>query len=265
MYCTRNILDRVQSLHAVRAAALAASVDSLVSGASLTVTALGRHLHSKAKTKHNIKRMDRLLSNAPLHQERTALYAALYHQLCQRLTRPLILVDWSDIVEHNRILLIRAALVVDGRAIPLYESVYPLSSYNSPRTHARFLTELKRLLPDTCRPIVITDAGFRGPWFRAVQALGWDWIGRVRSCVNYRLKACRLWRQTTIPLPSRHFKIAVPGSRRTLQQAPLRLPSAFVQKASPVSSLQALGPTLLKTLDQYRRRHTTARPLVDRH
>jgi hypothetical protein len=27
---------------------------------------------------------------------------------------------------------------------------------------------------------VITDAGFRAPWFRAVEAMGWHWIGRVR-------------------------------------------------------------------------------------
>ncbi len=37
--------------------------------------------------------------------------------------QPRILVDWSDIVEQQRLLLIRAALVVEGRALPLYEAV----------------------------------------------------------------------------------------------------------------------------------------------
>jgi hypothetical protein len=27
---------------------------------------------------------------------------------------------------------------------------------------------------------VVTDAGFKNPWFQAVQALGWHWLGRVR-------------------------------------------------------------------------------------
>jgi len=31
------------------------------------------------------------------------------------------------------------------------------------------------------RPIVVTDAGFRGTWVRLVQAQGWDWVGRIRN------------------------------------------------------------------------------------
>ena len=98
------------------------------------------------------------MSNSHLHAERKRLYQALCQRLCQHLTQPKILVDWSDIVEQQRLLLIRAALVVDGRAIPLYESVYPLKHYNTPRTHRHFLRELKELLPAHCRPIIITDA-----------------------------------------------------------------------------------------------------------
>jgi len=32
---------------------------------------------------------------------------------------------------------------------------------------------------------VITDSGFRGPWFRAVEALGWDWVGRIRNTIKF--------------------------------------------------------------------------------
>jgi Transposase DDE domain len=196
-----KVLSSVPTLHAKRAAALTAAVHSLLSGAFLTVTALGRRLNSPALTKHNIKRMDRLLSNSHLHAERMVIYRAVCHHLCQHLSRPFILVDWSDIVEQNRLLMIRAALVVEGRAIPLYEAVYPLEHYNSPRTHRRFLAELKTLLPAHCTPIIITDAGFRGPWFAAVEKLGWDWIGRVRNCVNYRLKSRHTWHKSTALYP----------------------------------------------------------------
>lgn len=192
-----QVLSSVPGLHIKRASALRAAVQSLLHGAFLTVTALGRGLQSPARTKHNIKRMDRLLSNPHLHTERQALYRVLCHRLCQHLPQPKILVDWSDIVEQERLLLIRAALVVEGRAIPLYEAVYPLKLYNTPRTHQRFLRELKALLPTHCRPIIITDAGFRGPWFRAVEKLGWHWLGRVRNSINYRLKSQSTWKKTT--------------------------------------------------------------------
>ncbi|MGD4910011.1 transposase, partial [Xanthomonas citri pv. citri] len=45
----------------------------------------------------------------------------------------------------------------------------------------RFLHQLRRMIPDDVRPILVTDAGFRTPWFRAVSAMGWEWVGRLRG------------------------------------------------------------------------------------
>jgi hypothetical protein len=70
--------------------------------------------------------------------------------------------------------------------VPIYEEVHPLRRYNSPRTHRRFLAHLRAVLPADCAPILITDAGFRGPWFREVERSGWDWIGRVRNRIKHR-------------------------------------------------------------------------------
>lgn len=192
----KTLFKSVNSIHATRLSALLAGVESLLHGSFLTVTALGRGLISPARVKHNIKRMDRLLSNRHLHSERQAIYRQLCHYLCHNHSRPIILIDWTDIVERERLMLIRAALAVNGRAIPMYESIYPLKQYNAPKTHKTFLKELKALLPPDCCPIIVTDAGFRGPWFQAVEALGWDWIGRVRNAVNYRLQSRHTWRPT---------------------------------------------------------------------
>ncbi len=82
-------------------------------------------------------------------------------------------------------LILRAAVPIAGRAITLYEEVHPLRRYNNPRIHRLFLKTLHRILPREVCPIVVTDAGFRGPWFRAVEALGWDWIGRIRNTIKY--------------------------------------------------------------------------------
>ena len=145
-----NLLDPVPGLHAKRAGALTAMVSSLVHGAFLTVTSLGRRLQSPAKTKHNIKRADRTLSNKALQRDRLSIYRTLCARLCGHLKHPVILVDWSDIAEQERLLVIRAALVVDGRALPLYEEVYALKHYSKPRIHREFLNTLKSLLPAHC-------------------------------------------------------------------------------------------------------------------
>lgn len=195
--CHKFLSKTVPQVHVKRLEALLSGVESLLTGSFLTVTALGRGLNRAAYTKHNIKCMDRLLSNPHLHQERYSIYRSLCHRLCDSLSRPVILVDWSDIVEQDRLMLIRAALVLDGRAITLYESIYPLKKHNSPKTYHQFLHELKALLPEDCTPIIVTDAGFRGPWFRSVEALGWHWLGRVRNSINYKLHSRTTWRRTT--------------------------------------------------------------------
>lgn len=128
----------VPQMHKMRCHALLDATESLLSGCFLTVTDLGRKLNRIARAKHNIKCMDRLLSNKHLQNERKSIYKTLCHTLCANLARPVILVDWSDIVEQDRLMLIRAALVIDGRAIPLYESIYPLKKYNKPKTHKFF-------------------------------------------------------------------------------------------------------------------------------
>jgi len=98
--CHKMLSKAVPQMHSARCHALISAVESLLSGAFLTVTDLGRGLSRTALTKHNIKCMDRLLSNAHLQQELPAIYQALCQQLCQGLIQPVILVDWSDIVEQ---------------------------------------------------------------------------------------------------------------------------------------------------------------------
>ena len=53
--------------------------------------------------------------------------------------------------------MIKAAIAVGGGAVSVYEQVYPMKRYNSPKTHREFLFALKSILPDGCRPILVTD------------------------------------------------------------------------------------------------------------
>jgi hypothetical protein len=174
------------AVHATRVSAVVTVVEAVVLGAKLALTPLGRNLRSAAFAKHSIKRVDRLLGNAHLHGERSRIYRAVAHRLLAATPRPILLIDWADCGPGHRWLLLRAAVPLGGRAVPIYEEVHPLRRYNSPRTHRRFLAHLRAVLPATCTPILITDAGFRGPWFREVERYGWDWIGRVRNRVKCR-------------------------------------------------------------------------------
>jgi hypothetical protein len=82
---------------------------------------------------------------------------------------------------------------IGGRAISLYERVFPFKRYNSPGAHLEFLRDLRSILPEECRPILVTDAGFRGLWFRAVEAYGWDWVGRIRNKIKYYRESTGRW------------------------------------------------------------------------
>jgi hypothetical protein len=37
------------------------------------------------------------------------------------------------------------------------------------------------MVPTHCTPIIIADAGFRAPFYRHVETLGWHWLGRIRN------------------------------------------------------------------------------------
>ncbi len=65
------------------------AVNSLMSGASLTLTSLGRNRHGKAKERPQIRKMDRLLGNEHLHKEVKPIYKALNKMLIN-LSKPTV-------------------------------------------------------------------------------------------------------------------------------------------------------------------------------
>lgn len=179
--------------HSARALAILKTVRALLGGARLSLTDLGRHRGGTAYAKHNIKAVDRLLGNGHLHAERRGIYRAIARSLLFGNKRPTIIVDWSDCELGRHWAVLRAAVPVGGRAVSLYEQVFPFKRYNSPGAHREFLSALRSVLPDDCRPIVVTDAGFRGPWFRAVESYGWDWVGRIRNMIKYYREETGRW------------------------------------------------------------------------
>ena len=179
---SHKILDNACAwMHASRRNALHANVVSAIDSRRLSVTGLGRGIESSAMEKHNIKRADRLIGNRHLSAEREDVYLCFSHLLLGSTQRPVILVDWSDLDQYQHHYLLRASVAVDGRSLTLFEEVHGLDSKEKPATHRRFIHRLKQLLPDNAHPIIVTDAGFRTPWFRLIEAQGWDWVGRIRN------------------------------------------------------------------------------------
>jgi hypothetical protein len=125
-------------MHKVRKKSLNAMVTSLVSGAALQVTSLGRNIKSHTSEKHQIKQSTRLCSNPYLHQDIVTIYANSSLRLIGNKQHPIMLVDWSDLDPRKQHFLLRASTAVYERSLNLLEDVHPLSSKEKSKIH-RFL------------------------------------------------------------------------------------------------------------------------------
>lgn len=175
------IIDVTPNMHLQRRESLNAVVTSLISGASLSVTSLGRNICSKTTEKYQIKRSDRLLSNHHLQAEVSTIYSLLTKKIIANQKHPVILVDWSDLDPRKQHFLLRASVAVEGRSLTLIEEIHSIAMKEKPSVHKCFMKRLKSILPVCCRPVIVTDAGFRVPWFELIKSLNWDFVGRVRN------------------------------------------------------------------------------------
>lgn len=179
-------------IHKTRLITLSLLVGSLFHAKFFSLTGLGRALKTDAQERSAIKRVDRFFANKRLQKDRLSIYSTVCRQLVGGAKNPLIIVDWSTIPNQTNNVL-RAALVTSGRALTLYEEVHPQKKYANPKLHLRFLIKLKSMLDEDVIPIIITDAGFHSSWFKAVQGLGWDYVGRIRGNKFYRLLDVLTW------------------------------------------------------------------------
>lgn len=124
-----------QNIHLTRLRSLKAATDALLAGKKLSLVALGRNIISKVLTKHNIKRIDRLLGNNQLEKERLSICKSMSQIIVGTSKRPIILVDGSALSHCGHFVMLRAATPVGGRAITLYEETYLKKDCDSQKTH----------------------------------------------------------------------------------------------------------------------------------
>ena len=184
MHAQRIIQDLLDTacpnIHLKRRKCIATIVDAGSRG-KLFLMGISRSLSNATSIRHRIKRCDRLLGNHKLEAERLTIYGAMTKRILLGIKQPLIIIDWSDLLPDRSLQLLRAAVVIKGRAMTIYEEVHPISCAMSPTIHRDFLDKLRTILPSHSQPICITDAGFRSTWFALLNQRGWAWVGRIRN------------------------------------------------------------------------------------
>lgn len=178
--------------HEKRLNSLLRAVESVLHQGKLALTSLGRHLGGAAKVKNKIKSIDRLIGNEELMRERSAIYEVISSTLLGGLKQIVVLVDWSPCGSHENQLL-KASVAMNGRSLTLYEEVHPEKKLGNFKVHKKFLQRLKEKIPAGCQVIVDTDAGFRTEWFELVLETGWDFIGRIRSNMQFQYEGSKEW------------------------------------------------------------------------
>jgi len=173
-------------MHQKRLQTLVLFVSSLFHTKILNLTNLGRASSIDIQERSGIRKIDRFLGNKGLQKERLSIYQSTVDLIVGTKKSPQIIVDWSP-APNSTDQILRAALVATGRALTLFEEVHSQKNYTKRSVHNKFLNQLKQLLPDDCKPIIVTDAGFHNPWFDKVVALGWEYEGRIRGEKYYQL------------------------------------------------------------------------------
>jgi hypothetical protein len=189
----KTLGNKLPLIHKTRFKNLMSATETLIKVNKLTLTALGRNLSKKHKPRSNIKKIDRLLGSLKLHDDNTSIYKVMNSYLVTEGSRSWIHIDWSCVCSITKLYLLRASLSMSGRSIVIYEECHPKAKENNHATHKEFLNNLKAILPASVKPVIVTDAGFRAPWFDYVRTIGWDFVGRLRNKNLVRMDSTSTW------------------------------------------------------------------------
>jgi hypothetical protein len=183
----KELLHKLLSdvIHQARLKTLSLVVSGVMQNKKISITELGRGIVGDKQERSGIRQADRLVGNKNLHAERETIYQEMVNLLIGRKKCVDIIVDWSQVPNTTHHIL-RASLAAKGRALTLYEKVHSEKKLGNARVQHKFLKRLKSLLPENCKPLIITDAGFHISWFEQILDFGWDFLGRIRGTYKYR-------------------------------------------------------------------------------
>jgi hypothetical protein len=175
----------LSGIHKGRLKSLLACASGLVRGNRLSITGIGRCILGQAKVRHKIKRVDRLASNKHLYYDKNSIYKEINKFFFKGMKRLILLVDWTPFKHDRDYGVLRVTVVFNKCAITVYQEVSKYNDLINIKHQKRFLEQLKSCLPEAKQVIVISDMGFLSDWFRLVESMGWDYLGRIRSDCKY--------------------------------------------------------------------------------
>jgi hypothetical protein len=187
LFCHNFVTKALPWMHIKTRKSLINHVKSLLGGrASLSSNSIGRNLPGPALVKHKINMTWRFLCNKTLQHHQELIYKGFCNQITSTLSELMIAVDWSGCCNNINYML-RASLVYKGRSISLYNEIHPVQTLGNEEVHNGFLRALKEILPSGKQVTILTDSGFKTPWFKEIERLGWFFIGRVSGVIKYSL------------------------------------------------------------------------------
>lgn len=193
--CHKFLSSSLKEIHQKRVRTIEALTLSLLNDSHLTLSSIGQNLSGAAKVKNKIKRVDRFLGNERVHEDILYIYKGLASWIFEGMEELFIFVDWSGCCRQEQHI-VRASAMYQGRSINIYNETYSRQDMETEQTHGTFLENLKEVLPRKIKVTIITDAGFKTPWFKKVQSLGWNFAGRVRGNIQFRLENETDWQST---------------------------------------------------------------------
>ena len=153
------------AIHAARRRVLSAVVSAAMGGQCVSLTRLSRGVLGAGCLKSAIKRVDRLIGHPWIAQEAQIVGHKLLAVLCQVGLPLVIAVDWSAVSPGGKFVELRAAVtwLGMGRALTVYQQVYPLSKLGNAKAERLLLDSLHAWVGEGVQVTVVTDAGFRRP------------------------------------------------------------------------------------------------------
>lgn len=183
------------TLHQSLSRGLIAMATSLLDGANLTVSSLGRHLSGEAKEKSRINRADAFVGNGKLSKAKLEVAKSIVKNHYSGQNYICVLVDWSGCCSDKRSML-KASIATHGkgRSLPILCTVHNKAKNITPAAETMFLEQLYEVLSEIkAKVIIITDAGFTSTWFHKLRKYNWDFIGRMRGQIKSQPKNSDSW------------------------------------------------------------------------
>lgn len=181
------------SIHKARKKCLSRFIGDLLDyEVNLSVTEIGKKLSSSSTVKSKIQAANYLIGNKKLTFQIPLIYKGLAHFFWGDSKELVLLIDWSGSC-GEKLHTLTASIVGHGRSIPIYHEIFCEAQLGSQTAHEQFLQTLRGIIPPQIKVTIITDAGFRTPWFREVISYGWDVIGRIYGGFSFQKEGETDW------------------------------------------------------------------------